>query len=197
MNSVHIVGNGLFGTFLGGLFQQYGIEQDTNSDHVILAVPFDAYEEVSAQYKGKHLINVCSVQELSNNICIQNSDRVTGIHPMFGPRSPKEGRSVLLTHVCKDSEIILDVFRACECEIIKELPDGRAIDGMLHDQMMALTHGATVILADQLKPVVENANWIPENCLPASFKQVRNVVNQLGDMSEGTASSIKANRYLE
>lgn len=194
--SVNIVGQGLFGAFLADLFQEQGIVLDEHSDHVILAVPFDAYNDVARQHAGKHLINVCSVQESTNTICIQCSDRVTGIHPLFGPRSPIEGRTSIVTHECDESKYILDIFQRCQSELIQTLPDGRCIDGALHDQMMALTHGATMKVAKDLRPIVEQADWIPEECLPTSFKRVREVVNQLGDMSEGTAKSIEANPYL-
>ena len=194
--SVNIIGKGLFGTFLKDLFEEIGVSQDLESEHVILAVPLSAYPEVAEQYKDKHLINVCSVQEGSNNICVQYSKSVTGIHPMFGPQSPKEGRTVVITRTCKDSDTIINLFKKCGCGVVEKLPDGRVIDGKIHDQMMAVTHGTSVKMADSLKPLVQKADWVPENCQPASFKRLKEAVEQLQDMSPGTAESIAANKYL-
>lgn len=191
-----IIGKGLFGTFLRQEFEAVGVQVTTDADIVLLAVPLSAYEEVAEKYKDKHLVNICSVQELSNNICIQKTSRFTGIHPMFGPRSPKENRTAVVTQTCDESFAVIELFKKIGAQIITELEDGRKINGALHDQMMALTHGATINISEQLKPIVDAADWIPENCLPTSFKRVREVVNQLGDMSEGTLDSIRANPYL-
>lgn len=194
---ISIIGQGLFGNFLRKEFEAQGVSVVEDAGLIILAVPISAYEEVAQQYEGKHLVNVCSVQELSNNICVQYSGKVTGIHPMFGPRSPKENRTSVVTHTCGESEEVLNLFRSISSEIVTHLDDGRVIDGTLHDQMMALTHGATVQMAGKLKPIVEAADWIPQNCLPASFKRMKDVIDQLGDMSLGTLESIKSNPYLE
>ena len=193
---ITIIGQGLFGTFLRQEFESQGVSVIEDADIIILAVPVSSYPEVSERFQGKHLVNVCSVQEFSNNICIQNSHRVTGIHPMFGPRSPKKNRTSVVTHVCDDSEVVIDLFRSIGSDIVTHLEDGKVIDGALHDQMMALTHGATVQIADQLKPIVEKASWVPEECLPSSFKRMKDVVEQLGDMSPGTLESIRSNPYL-
>lgn len=194
--SITIIGQGLFGAFLRQEFEAVGVHVTTDADIVLLAVPFSAYKEVAEKYQNKHLVNVCSAQENSNNICIQNSKRVTGIHPMFGPRSPKEMRTAVVTQTCEDSPAVIELFEKIGAQTVTHLEDGRKIDGALHDQMMALTHGATIKIADKLKPIVDRADWIPENCLPTSFKRVREVVNQLGDMSEGTLDSIRSNPYF-
>lgn len=195
--SIHIIGNGYFGTFLKNILDPY-VVLDENSDHKILAVPFESYEAVARSHSGKHLINVCSVQEETNSICLSHSDRVTGFHPLFGPRSPKEGRSGIVTHLCNESEVILEVFESIGCHIVKTI-HGRPFDGQTHDEIMAKTHGLIVWFHQHLQNKVGEIKDIPEDCLPPSFKALKSFkdfVNELGDFSPGTLSSIKANRYF-
>ncbi len=190
-----IIGRGTFGTFLSNLFAPYA-EIVEDSENVILAVPYDAYEDVANTHAGKHLINVCSVQREPNKICLKYSDRVTGIHPMFGPRSPRTNRTAVLTHECADTKEILELFEKVGTEVYANLPDGTHIDGDLHDKMMAATHLAGLQAAEQLKEVVEKAEWVPEKFVPTSFRRIRDFVDQCGDFSPGTLSSMKANPYL-
>lgn len=194
---IHIVGSGgLFGSFLKELLSD-SVEFDENAEHVVLSVPFHAYEEVAEKYQGKHLINVCSVQEDTTTLCQKYSDRVTGFHPLFGPKSPEEGRTAVLTHTCDATDAFVDLFRNLNVDVVTELPDGRLVDGKLHDQMMALVHMSTAKVVDELRPIVEEASWVPENCLPTSFKRMRGVVRQWEDISPGTLESILANKYLQ
>jgi hypothetical protein len=194
--SIHIVGDGVFGTFLKKIFAPH-VDFDEEADHVFMAVPFDAYEDVARKYAGKHLINVCSIQEEPNRICQQYSRLVTGIHPMFGPRSPETGRSAAVTNWCQHSDAIVDLFAKVQATVVSELPDGRLLTGKLHDQIMAESHAVTVHLHRFMKPVIEKADWIPETFLPASYKKLREFLAQFGDMPDGTIRSIEANPYFE
>lgn len=194
--NIHIVGKGVFGTFLKEIFAPY-VDYDEEAEHIILAVPFDAYEDVAPKYAGKHLINVCSIQEQTNRICQQYSRFVTGIHPMFGPRSPQNGRSAAVTNWCQHTELITDLFAKVGADVVSELPDGRFLTGQLHDQIMAESHALTVHLYRFMKPVIEKSNWIPETFLPASYKKLREFLGQFGDMPNGTIRSIEANPYFE
>lgn len=194
--SIHIVGEGVFGTFLTNALAPY-VNFNPQSDHVFLAVPFNAYEDVAKEYAGKHLINVCSIQEASNQICQRYSKNVTGIHPMFGPRSPETGRSAAVTLWGADSKIIADLFEKIGATVVSELPDGRLLTGQIHDQIMAESHALTVHLYRFMKPVIEKSNWIPDAFLPASYKKLREFLAQFGDMPEGTIQSIEANPYFK
>jgi prephenate dehydrogenase len=190
-----IIGHGMFGTFLTNLFAPYA-EITEDSDNIILVVPYDAYEEVAKAHAGKHLINVCSVQREPNKICLKYSKNVTGIHPLFGPRSPRTNRTAILTHECEKTKELLELFEKVGTEVYSNLPNGKSIDGDLHDQMMAVTHLAGLQAAEQLKSVVEKADWIPEKFVPTSFRRIRDFVDQCGDFSPGTLSSMKANPYI-
>lgn len=194
--NIHIVGDGVFGTFLKEIFGPY-VHYTEDAEHIFMAVPFDAYEDVAKKYAGKHLINVCSVQEEPNRICQQYSRLVTGIHPMFGPRSPKTGRSAAVTNWCQHTDEIIELFKKIEAEVVSELPDGRLLTGKLHDQIMAESHALTVHLYRFMKPVIEKSDWIPETFLPASYKKLREFLGQFGDMPDGTIRSIEANPYFE
>jgi prephenate dehydrogenase len=192
---IHIVGNGVFGTFLKEIFTPY-VEFSEKAEHVFMAVPFDAYEVVAKKYANKHLINVCSIQEEPNRICQQYSKIVTGIHPMFGPRSPDTGRSAAVTQWCQHTDQIISLFGKVNAMAVSELPDGRLLTGKLHDQIMAESHAVTVHLHRFMQPVIEKSNWIPDTFLPASYKKLREFLAQFGDMPDGTIRSIEANPYF-
>lgn len=191
---IKIIGDGVFGTFLQEVLSSQ-TEIAEQADIIILAVPFAAYFSVAKENKGKHLVNVCSVQEDTNRACLEHSPRVTGLHPLFGPRSPIEGRTAILTHENPESQEVIELFRKVGCQIIRELPDGRKIDGKIHDQMMAQTHLAGVLMAEKLQQIVDRSQWIPDNCLPTSFKRMRELVKQFQDFSPGTLQSILSNKY--
>lgn len=193
---IRIVGDGVFGQFLNEIFAPFA-EISLDADHLFLAVPGEAYEEVAAEHSGKHLINVCSVQHETNQSCLRHSKRVTGIHPLFGPRSPVENRVALLTHSCEESEPIIDLFKKTGAEVFDSLPDGQVIDGELHDRMMAATHLAGLKQLAQLKEIVEKSAWVPEHFIPTSFQRLRNFVEQSGDFSPGTLTSIESNPFAE
>ena len=191
---IEIIGDGVFGSFLKEILSPY-VDIQPGSDNVILAVPLEAYEQVASQNAGKHLINVCSVQRDSNVICLRHSEHVTGIHPLFGPRSGKSGRVSVLTHSCSQTELISELFQKMGVEICTALPDGRLIDGELHDRMMAATHFAGMQMAENMKEIVDAAAWVPDKFIPPSFQRIRDFMIQCQDFSPGTASSIMANPY--
>jgi len=60
---------------------------------------------------------------------------------------------------------------------------------------MAKTHLAAVIAAEQAKIFIDRAKDIPDECIPNSFRLLRNFVRTLEDMPKGTLESIKANPY--
>lgn len=193
---IRIVGDGVFGQFLNKIFSPHA-EICDDAQHLFLAVPGDAYDEIASNHAGKHLINVCSVQQETNRTCLGHSEDVTGIHPLFGPRSPVENRVALVTQRCEKSATIIELFEKVGVEVFDSLPDGQVIDGELHDRMMAATHLAGLRQLAELKGIVEKSAWVPEQFIPTSFLRLRNFVEQSGDFSPGTLSSIKSNPYAE
>ncbi len=192
--NIEIVGYGVFGKFLTELFTPHA-SIHKGAEDVILAVPIEAYEQVASQYAGKHLVNVCSVQRDSNAICLRHTENVTGIHPLFGPRSLESNKVSVLTQSCSRTGLITGLFQKVGVEICTTLPDGRIIDGELHDRMMAVTHFAGMRIAENLKDIVDAAEWVPSKFAPPSFQRIRDFVVQCQDFSPGTASSIKANPF--
>lgn len=193
---IKIIGDGVFGQFLKEIFTPF-VEFSDEAEHVFLAVPIEAYAEVAAVNKNKHLINVCSVQHASNNICLEFSKQVTGIHPLFGPRSPKDSRVSVLTLACEKSIEIVQLFEQLGSEVCDKLPTGETIDGELHDRMMAATHLAGLRQLENLKAIVEKSSWVPKKFIPTSFQRLQNFVEQSGDFSPGTLSSIESNPFAE
>lgn len=193
---LNIIGDGVFGNFLREIFAPH-VEFSEIAENVVLAVPIGAYDEVAKEYVDKHLINVCSVQHEPNQICLQYSDKVTGIHPLFGPQSPKTNWTAVLTQRCDESQAIVDLFEKLGTDICEQLPDGSMIDGELHDRMMAVTHLAGMQQLENLRKIVERSAWVPENLVPASFRRIQNFVEQCGDFSPGTMSSIESNPFAK
>lgn len=205
-----IVGDGVFGSFLYKEFKTYhglNVYKDTEPydpeliDYVILAVPETSYAEVAEKYKRYHLVNVCSVQEATTEICIAAAGRrnVTSIHPMFGPRSGVAGRTCILTFSTVDSEPVIEAFQEI-CEFIvtridyEGEYDGMVMTPQLHDELMAKTQLQVVKISDQILQIVQAAKDIPNSCLPTSFKQLEAFAEQFLDMPEGTKSSILSNK---
>lgn len=193
---VKIIGDGVFGKFLKEIFTPF-VEFTDDAEHIFLAIPIEAYAEVAAANKGRHLINVCSVQHASNKMCLEFSENVTGIHPLFGPRSPKDSRVSLLTQRCKKSKEVIELFEELGSEVCDKLPTGEVIDGELHDRMMAATHLAGLRQLEHLKEIVEKSAWVPKKYIPTSFQRLQNFVEQSGDFSPGTLSSIESNPFAE
>ena len=188
---LHIVGTGVFGMFLHDLLEDH-VEFHPDADNVILAVPVSAYREVAEQHKGKHLINVCSVQHMTNFACSHYSEFVTGIHPMFGPNSPAEGRTCIVTKTCAKSDRIVKLFDIIGCEIVTGIK-GNIMTDKIHDDIMRRTHLPVLAFGELAALIVEHAGDIPDNCLPTSFKRLKELAVQIKDVSPGTVESIRSN----
>ena len=188
---INIVGQGVFGRFLEECFQKYAEFSDT-ADTVILAVPISSYAAVAEKYAGRHLVNVCSVQSKTNDVCLENSKYVTGMHPMFGPKSPREGRTCIVTATCDKSSEIISLFEKIGCEIVTHM-GATEINGKIHDEIMRRTHLPVLAFGELAALIVEHAADIPDNCLPTSFKKLKALAEQMKDMSPGTVESIRSN----
>lgn len=188
---ISIVGQGVFGTFLMQELAPHA-EIAEDADIVIIAVPISAFDAVARKHAGKHLVNVCSVQDRPTQACLKHSGRVTGIHPMFGPQSPVTNRSCIVTHQCAESAAICDLFRKIGCEIVTEA-NGQKITGKIHDEMMRKTHLPVLMFGELAALIVEQAKDVPDNCLPTSFKRLKALAEQMKDMSPGTVESIRSN----
>lgn len=199
---IAIIGQGVFGSFLWRELNRVapeliGTPQDTDVDTIILAVPSSAYEEVASKFKDLHLVNVCSTQAKTNWICQKHSSKVTGIHPLFGPRSPHEGRSAIVTlKDCEESARIIELFELIMGDTSIELLGG---NGMEHDEMMAKVHIPVVKLQAQIKQIMKEASDIPmyDRYQPTSFKRLVDFSKTFGDMPEGTLSSILDNPFYK
>lgn len=189
---IHIVGDGVFGTFLKELLQPY-VDFSTEADNIILAVPSSAYEEVAEKYSGKHLINVCSVQEKTNDTCSRHSCFVTGFHPLFGKNSPEHGRTCIVTRTCAYTAEIIELFEKINCQMVYSF-NGEKINGEIHDRLMRKVHLPVLEFGEWALTIVEQAKDIPDNLMPPSFKKLRDFAYQIKDIGEGTKESIKSNR---
>jgi len=188
---ITIIGDGVFGRFLRKELAAHA-DIAPDAETVLIAVPVTAYAEVAAAHAGKHLVNVCSVQEKPNKDCLKHSGRVTGIHPMFGPQSPRTNRTCIVTHTCPDSPAVFDLFEKIGAEIVTHKGE-REIDGALHDDMMRKTHLPVLMFGELAALIAEQAADVPDNCLPTSFKRLKALAEQMKDMSPGTVESIRSN----
>lgn len=202
--NVRIIGDGSFGSFLGGLLAPV-FDLDEGAETVILAVPISAYDSVAAENAGKHLINVCSVQKPSTDALLRHTPYVTSIHPLFGSRTPVNKRATLVTHTFQGKDggdgkfdeletLFLEGFASIS-SIHTEDHDGIAFTPDSHDRLMAKTHVAAVLAAKQMKVFVERASDVPDEFVPNSFRLMREFVRTLDDMPPGTIESIMANPY--
>lgn len=201
---INIVGEGSFGKFLVQELPNFGFELDKFADSVILAVPLSAYEpcgEFYGEHENKHLINVCSVQKPSTDILLKYTDKVTSLHPLFGPRSPANKRNSILTYTCKidlETQLLKLWYKFSKFKGFIN-PEGFYSRGMStneHDELMAKTHAAAVLSAKQAKHFVDAAADIPDELIPNSFRLLREFVKTLDDMPAGTISSIMSNPYI-
>lgn len=188
---ISIIGRGVFGSFLAEEFKPHANIVD-DADIVIAAVPVSSMEDVARTYAGRHLVNVCSVQDKPNAACLKYSARVTGIHPMFGPQSPRANRTCVATQTCAESEDVFNVFRAIGADIVTT-HNGMPMTGALHDAMMRRTHLPVLMFGELAALIVEQASDIPDNFLPTSFKRLKALAEQMKDMSPGTVESIRSN----
>lgn len=188
---ITIIGDGVFGRFLREELSPHA-QIVPDAETVIIAVPVSAYAAVAAEHKGKHLVNVCSVQDAPNRDCLKHSGHVTGIHPMFGPQSPMTNRTCIVTQQCAQSAAVFDLFRKIGAEIVTHKGD-LEITGALHDDMMRKTHLPVLMFGELAALIVEQAADVPDNCLPTSFKRLKALAEQMKDMSPGTVESIRSN----
>ena len=191
-----IIGSGVFGSFLMREISKVAPEVLTfigEPDTIILAVPSTSYEATAKKFKGKHLINVCSVQAKTNWICSKHSSAVTGIHPLFGPRSGSSERTAIITRKCDYTPAVVELFQKLNTTSL-ELLGG---DGWEHDEVMAKTHVPVVRLQKQIKDIMEQAEGIPIEFQPTSFKRLTEFSQTFGDMPEGTLSSILDNPSIK
>ncbi len=188
---INIVGRGVFGSFLARELAEHA-EINDDADIVMLAVPVSAVDSVAAQYAGKHLVNLCSVQAKPNADCLRHSARVTGIHPMFGPQSPRTNRTCIITHACGETPAIRALFEKIGAEIVTHKGD-TLITGDVHDDMMRKTHLPVLMFGELAALIAEQAADVPDNCLPTSFKRLKALAEQMKDMSPGTVESIRSN----
>lgn len=199
-----IIGSGVFGCFLGQILRPY-FDIVEYADSVILAVPFSAYDDVASKHAGKHLINVCSTQKESTDICLKYSDSVTSVHPLFGPRTPEDKRYSIVTHLfTKDNDTwfsqneleqkFLNNFSNVS-HITKWDNNGVNFTPESHDILMAKTHLQAVIAAKQAKVLTDRVKDVPDNLIPHSFRKLREFVASIEDCPAGTLESILANKY--
>lgn len=204
-----IIGDGAFGSFFKELLTpHFEICDDANS--IVLAVPISAYESIAKENEGKHLINVCSVQKPTTDICLKYTDEVTSIHPLFGRRTPKEKRNCILTYSYLLAREDNDTWWYPNSNNEHEFVDGLSYVSTLmsnnsetgmrftpesHDILMAKTHLSAIMAAKQLKVFVDRAKDVPDCLIPNSFRLMREFVKTLEDMPEGTVESILANPY--
>jgi len=188
---INIVGRGVFGAFLMSELAPYASFGE-DADTVLLAVPVSAVPAVAAQYAGRHLVNLCSVQAAANADCLRHSARVTGIHPMFGPQSPRTNRTCIVTQRCDETAAVCALFENIGAEIVTHKGQ-ELITGALHDDMMRKTHLPVLMFGELAALIVEQAADVPDNCLPTSFKRLKALAEQMKDMSPGTVESIRSN----
>lgn len=197
-----VVGDGVFGTFLKSILNIDLVEENPKS--VILAVPLSAYAEVSKQYAGLWQINVCSVQEESTNICLENTDKVTSIHPLFGPRTPKEYWAFAFTFSSQqentggmsDEENLLIDLLFDIAPVYNVVTGCQQLNPRTHDQLMAMTHKLAIQTAHSLEQkILKATEKVPQHLWPYSFRMLRNLVNTLNDTPSGTIESIMSNPY--
>lgn len=201
---LQIIGNGSFGSFLKELLNSY-FEIVDDAESVILAIPLSAYKDVSSKNKDKHLINVCSVQKPSTDICLKYSNRVTSIHPLFGKRTPVDKRNTIVCRWFVENDTWLSSEYDAEMKFIHEFSkvskmfyklNGKSFTTELHDQLMAKTHVSALMAAQQMKVFIDRVKDIPDELLPNSFRLMKEFVKTLDDMPKGTIESIMANPYI-
>jgi len=198
MTDITIVGRGAFGTYMEGMLSMHGARITDCADIVLLAVPASSIKSAAADNPGKFLVNVCSIQSTTNDLCLESSERVLGLHPLFGSRSPNGVRkTAILTLHSTDSEtekIVTGIFRKFS-DIIDEKPDGRPITAIWHDQLMADSHMAAINIAIEASEKLKKIKNIPDMYLPTSVVKLRELTSLLQDMPKGTMESIMANPF--
>ncbi len=204
---IDILGDGSFGSFLKELLAPH-FTITPYAETIILAIPASAYTEAGEVYEGKHLVNVCSVQEPTTNALFRFTDKVTSIHPLFGRRTPADKRNSILTYkYTADNDTWFSGDNGPEPEFLAKFAKVSAIwqgfpDSNIkftpqsHDLLMAKTHASAVMAAKQLKVFTDRTKDVPDHLIPNSFRLMRDFVKTLDDMPPGTVESIMANPYV-
>jgi len=207
---IHIVGDGAFGSFLKELLAPH-CELTDAADVVILAVPAQAYDECGRIYgrdRKAHLVNVCSVQQPTTMALLKYTNRITGLHPLFGRRTPADRRGSILTLSPDQLETDNDTWSMGDSAHAEFLAAwgkvstvytehaGKRFTTATHDILMAKTHGQAVLSAKQLKVVADRVADVPDCLVPNSFRLLRDFVRSMEDMPAGTLASILENPYL-
>lgn len=195
--TIQVLGDGSFGSFLKSfLTPEFNVINCSERDHsennkqdcpIILAVPLSALREVAQHYKNRLIINVCSVQEPSNNILIDINANFIGIHPLFGARTPPAFRNAIITHsvLSVEGKNFVESFeRLC----VKVTP----MTDRAHDAIMADTHLKAIALARTLKGTLGD---YPDHLIPHSYRLLKNLIDTLNDTPNGTIETILANKY--
>jgi prephenate dehydrogenase len=198
---LQIIGDGAFGSFLKELLSPH-FELCDDAFSVVLAVPISAYDDVASKNKNKHLINVCSVQKPSTEICLKYSLDVTSIHPLFGRRTPTDKRNSIITHqstapwisAMTAERCFLNVFQKVSKLIINDANEVEFTPES-HDLLMFKTHFAAARAAQEAKKFIDMANDVPDEFIPNSFRLLREFVKTMEDMPKGTMESILANPF--
>jgi len=197
---IDIIGDGIFGGFLKRAFFENGANVIKGAPTVVIAVAAHDFNKACEENKNKFLINVCSVQSVTNSICLKHSSNVLGLHPMFGPRTPQKAQKTsLLTLHSKDTateEKVIKLFSKFS-KVIDVDPEGNQLNSEWHDQLMAKSHLATLDIAEKAAKKLKDIENIPKEFLPTSVIKLRDLVKQLQDMSEGTRTSIRANPFTK
>jgi prephenate dehydrogenase len=193
---IDIIGNGNFGMFLRAILSERATIT-TEACIKILAIPYDSYRDyMEKEYiKDNHYVNVCSIQEPTNKIIkerVIHSSRFTGIHPLFGNRTPVDKRKSIITHEESGSAIANQVI-----QLFKSVSECYYLDDTTHDKFMAKTHGKVIQLQESISKAVEEASEVPDFCLPNSFMKLKEFSETFLDMPLGTKSSILANKYID
>ena len=201
---LQIIGeNGNFGSFLKELLTPH-FDICDNTESVILAVPLSAYDELGAKFKDKYIINICSVQKPSMDILLKYTDKVTGIHPLFGRRTPEFYRNSILTYSCTKNNDTWFNFeleneflnKFCNVsDVLKQDAEAKDFTPESHDILMAKTHLQAITAAQQCKILTDRAKDIPDVFLPHSFRKLKEFVQSINDCPQGTLESILANPY--
>lgn len=193
---LQVLGDGSFGTFLKSFLAEAfdvlpTVERDPafnnkESCPIVLAVPLSALKEVAEHYKHRRIINVCSVQEPSNNILWEIGATFVSVHFLFGARTPPEFRNAIFT---KEPPFSDDLFSTGLGHICKTIS---YMSAEAHDRLMANTHLKAIKLARSLKGTLGD---YPDHLVPHSFRLLKRLVDTLNDTPQGTVETIFANEY--
>lgn len=154
---VLIVGNGAFGTFLKEVLAKHCVFSNF-AKCVILAVPEANYEEVAQRHAGKHLVNVCSVQQRTTDIVRNWGSSYTSIHPLYGKRTLQEERNAILTDETNSlmSRKVVALFKKIS-PVHKHDERGKRFNPESHDRLMRRVHAEPLMAIKTIAHVADAA----------------------------------------